>query len=132
MTRKDCLDAYQDYSRQASENARRLSFAAIAIIWVFKTEVGDGPVAVPAILLWSGLAVVLSLTFDLLQYIYGTAAWGIFHRRKELSNVPPGEQFKAPAWINRPTGIFFALKVVMVGLAYVFLLLFLMQLLLSG
>ena len=125
MKRKDCLEAYQDYSRQTSDNVRKLSFAAIAIIWVFKAQTQGGSVTISPILVWSGISVVIALVFDFIQYTYGTIAWGSFHRQKELSGVLPNGEFKAPVWINWPTNTFFTIKVLSVGVGYVLLLIFL-------
>jgi len=127
MTRKDCLDAYQDYSRQTSDNVRKLSFAAIAIIWVFKAQAPESSVTIPLILVWSGIFVVLALVFDFIQYAYGTLAWGTFHRQKELAGISAKKDFKAPPWINWPTNTFFTIKILSVGIGYSLLLVFLAQ-----
>jgi len=43
----------------------------------------DGIFLLPHLLKISLLMFVISLSFDLLQYIYQTATWGIFHRYYE-------------------------------------------------
>lgn len=124
MTRRDCLAAYQDYSRQASADVRHLGFAAIAVIWLFKTSTSAHSIVLPTLLLWAGGLIVASLLFDFLQYVAGTIVWGWFHRAKELKGLSLDEEFKAPAWINWTTNGLFIVKVSCTALGYVLLLVF--------
>jgi hypothetical protein len=132
MTRKDCLAAYQDFSAQTSENVRNLSFAAIAVIWVFRVEPSDGGFALSSPLLAAGTASVLALMLDFLQYAYATIAWGRFHRIKELEGASIDSEFSAPARINWPTLFLFWAKVASVAVAYGILLGFLVRRLLPA
>jgi hypothetical protein len=127
MKRRDCLAAYQDYSRQVSANVRQLGFAAIAVIWLFKVSTEDKAVALSTLLVWAGGLFVASLFFDFLHYLAGTITWGWFHRSKELAGVSQEEDFQAPLWINWTTTTLFVLKVSCTGLGYVLLLLFFWQ-----
>ena len=56
-----------------------------------------------------------------MQSLYATVAWGTLHRKKELGGTELDSDFKAPRRINWPTNLFFAVKVVALGAAYVFL-----------
>ncbi|MDA1312484.1 MAG: hypothetical protein O2968_04025 [Acidobacteria bacterium] len=135
MTRDDCLKAYRDFSGQTSDNVRRLCFAGIAIIWVFKAQAGtpgSTDLRIPSILLWSGICILVSLVLDFLQYLYGTIAWGMLHRLKEKAGTPMQTDFKAPAAINWPTNSFFLGKVLFVAVGYALILSFLGQLLLAA
>jgi hypothetical protein len=67
MKRRDCLAAYQDYSRQVSANVRQLGFAAIAVIWLFKFSTEEKAVALPALLAWGGGLFIAALFFDFLS-----------------------------------------------------------------
>jgi len=127
MKLKDALDNYYTYSGKASDVTRQLAFGAIAVVWIFKTE-RDGALRLPAALLWPAVCTVLALFFDSLQYLYATAAWGIFHRAQEQKlKRDPAKEFAAPRQINWPTLVCFWLKVPLVGAAYVFLVVFLFR-----
>lgn len=120
MKLADCLRAYEELTAKASEITRKLGFAGIAIIWVFKTEKGSNYV-VPTDLLLPGLLIVISLTLDYLQYVLGSFIWGCFHRYKEKVGTKDREEFDAPRQINWPANFFFLTKIATMILAYVLL-----------
>jgi hypothetical protein len=127
VNRKDCLEAYQDFSAQTSDNVRKLSFAGIGAIWVFRGQPETVSLGLPTMLVWSGFAIVLALLLDFLQYGYATVAWGALHRAKEKANLSLTEEFKAPAAINWPTITLFWFKVGCVAVGYAILLIFLIR-----
>src|SRR5262245_20433761 len=108
MTLKDAYDRYYNRSTKLSDVVRQLNFAGIAIIWLFRTGDKNGGIPFHNFLLWPLGFLIVSATCDLLQYVYASAAWGIFHRNKEkkLRNDSDAT-FRAPAVINRPTLFFF-------------------------
>lgn len=116
-------ESYQYYSGKASDVCRQLSLAALGIIWIFKTDQPGGVIRISHPLLWSAGCAVLALAFDLLQYIYGSIAWGLFNRNKELKlGLNEEADFGVPRGINWPTNGFFYLKLASVGACYGFLL----------
>lgn len=107
MKLKDAREAYYEYTKKASEVARSLAFGGIALIWVFKTDVGGIP-KVPDALLLPAALLATSLAFDLLQGVAGSVIWGVFHRLKEReSELGENPEIDAPGWINLPTLFFF-------------------------
>ena len=85
MTLKDAREAYYTYTGNVSELARQLSFAGIGVIWVFRSkEAPSGFVWDPS-LRWTATLFVAALALDLLQYVYASLAWGVFHRQKEIT-----------------------------------------------
>ena len=124
MKREDTRAAYYEFSGKLSDIVRQLSFAGIAIIWVFKVDQKTGT-SVPRELVLPALLLVASLASDALQYAYQTAAWGLFNRRLELRRVSEEDNFSAPPAINVPANILFWLKVVLLAAAYALLLMFL-------
>jgi hypothetical protein len=101
--------------------ARSLAWAGIALIWVFKTDGPTGPV-VPGELVTPGLYLAIGLALDLAQYVYGSLAWGAYHRWKEhWRRVSETEEFLAPRSINWPSNAFFWLKLLAIAFAYYFL-----------
>jgi hypothetical protein len=119
MKRADARAAYQDYSASTSEKVRQLAFAAIGVVWVFRPE---NTFQLPRTLLWAAIFAVSALALDFVHSLYGTVAWGVFHRRKEREGVSDETQFKAPRQINWPTNSLFGAKVVALAICYVFLL----------
>jgi len=120
MKLEDTRQAYYDATGKASDITRQLALAAIAIVWIFKIDQPKGAMAVPHALLWPSVLAIAALSFDLLQYVYRSAAWGIFNRYKELkTNLNEEAEFEAPTGLNWPSLAFFVLKLIAVGACYV-------------
>jgi hypothetical protein len=128
MKLKDSREAYNTYTGTTSEVCRQLSFAAIAVVWVFKIDQPGKPTAVPPALFWPALLAVFSLAFDLLQYLYASVAWGLFNRAKEKElSLSEDAEFDCPKQINWPTIGFFYLKLGCVIACYVLMLIYLFR-----
>ena len=125
---EDSRENYSYFSGKVSDIVRHFGFAGIALIWIFKVSV-DGKTYVPEPLIIPGIIIVAALMLDLLQYLSGTIAWGIFNRKKEnefnksdLTNEAIAQQFfQAPRYINWATIFFFWLKIPTMIAAYVFI-----------
>ena len=126
MKLQDCRDKYYKSTAKASELSRQLGFAAIAVIWIFKTE-ASGSMALPTGLLFAAALVVAGLAFDFLQYVSMSVVWGLYSRRKEKSKFPEDAELDLPPMINWPAIFFFWLKIVLICLAYVFIIGFLFR-----
>lgn len=120
ITLEEAREHYYSHSGSASEVARNLALAGLAVVWIFKVTVGavdkvpDDLVA-PAALFAAGLGL------DLLQYLFSAVLWGCFQRSREHFNnalrargarVP--ERFLAPRWINWPGLACWTLKLVLI------------------
>jgi len=123
MKVKDYKKDYQELSGKLSDNARKLAFAGIAIVWIFKQE-KEGTFILPGQLKLEMSMFVITLFFDLLQYIYQTIIWSIFHRSYEKKF---GEDYELTAskYLNWPAIVFFWLKVIALFVGYVLVLRFL-------
>lgn len=118
MKLKDIRETYYSYTAKASDISRQISFAGIAIIWIFKTDVND-KIALPDELICAAILLLISLSLDLFQYIYASAAWGIFHRVNEMRNgVDYEDEIVAPSSINWPTIVFFWGKLISLIFGY--------------
>jgi hypothetical protein len=122
MILSDYRDAYYELSGKASDVARQLAFAGIALIWIFH-ETGGKPIAIPHPLVWPAACFICGLAFDLLQYVSGALIWGAFHRHQEKRlGVDSKKTHSAPAWFNRPGILFFWGKLALVLAGYFLLL----------
>lgn len=110
MNIKEARDQYYRHSGSASEVNRKLCYAGVAAAWLFALRDGGGNYVLPFELLVSLLLFVSSLALDLMQYVFASSFWGVFHRKKELSGADPGDEFTAPRWINYPAISMFWLK----------------------
>ncbi|MCG7983492.1 MAG: hypothetical protein JAY90_12195 [Candidatus Thiodiazotropha lotti] len=118
MKIKAALDAYYDHSGAASLVARQVAFAGIAIIWIFKNEAVSS-LSLPQPLLYPAFFIIVSLVLDLSQYVYASAAWGIFHRRMEKQyGVDYEGEVYASTKINWPSNVFFWGKIVALVIGY--------------
>jgi len=111
-------DSYYTNTRNASTVSRQASFAGIALIWIFKTQDNEALI-LPNELLWPTLFFILSLTFDLLQYISGSAIWGKLNRIKELKyGTDYEDDIAISKYVNWPAIFFFWAKLIFVLIAY--------------
>lgn len=117
MKLQNVLDNYYFHSGKVSDIARQLAFAAIAVIWLFKAGNGTS-ISLPKELLQPLRLVVVFLALDLLQYIFATVVWGIFHRIKEREGTSNSSEFKAPRSINWLALACFWSKIVVLAYAY--------------
>lgn len=130
MKLKDARENYYTLSGKASDVARQLAFAGIAIIWVFKVDAGPGKLGVPESLYGAGLTLIVSLALDLLHYGIASALWGVFHRLQETKDDLTEEtEIVAPHWINWPAIGLFWTKIAVMMVAYVLILRYLAGLL---
>jgi hypothetical protein len=120
---KEARQAYYDFSATASELTRKLGFAGIAIIWVFRTDDPvTGATSLSDGLLRAGVLLAISLGLDLLHYFVAGSMWGIYSRHKERLLGPRSRiRFNSPRWINWPGIVLWVLKVVVLLAAYVLL-----------
>ena len=82
MKLSDCRETFYEFSGKLSDNARKLAFAGIAIVWIFKQ--GENSLyTIPDPLKAVMLMFVISLSLDLLHYIWQTIVWGRFYTYKE-------------------------------------------------
>lgn len=116
-------DAFDVYTGKVSDISRQLSFAGIAIIWIFKT----GDIYKPEKedwFLWPLGLFVLTLAIDLLQYITGSLTWLIYARikEKEQKKISGGidldKQYDPPDSLLWPLYFFFWLKTLTIIAGY--------------
>jgi hypothetical protein len=118
---------YYFFSGKTSEIVRQLALAGIAVIWIFHFNDNTKPV-VPRNLIVPIFLFAITLSLDLLQYVYATIAWGIFHRyneKKKVKKPQDNPNLLAPSWMNWPTLFFFTAKILAVFSAYFIILSFL-------
>ncbi len=113
---------YYEFSGKASDVARHLAFAGIAVIWIFRIEQEAG-IRIEPDLLFPLALLALSLAFDLLHYISATLVWGLFqwYQERKLENVLDDPDLDTPSYFKWPLNIFFVLKLITILLAYFFL-----------
>ncbi len=119
MKLSDYQKTYYEFSGKTSDIARHLAFAGIALIWIFKT--GAAPAhKIPQELHIPTILLALTLAFDLLQYVAGTAIWGIFqwYQERKLENIKDDPELTTPSWFKSPQLFFFCLKVITILWAY--------------
>jgi hypothetical protein len=120
MKLQDYRETYYEFSSTASEVARKLSFAGIALIWLFKIESLPIPKIPHELILPTGL-LALSLSFDLLQYILASAIWGIFqwYQEKKLKSISDNPDLAAPSILKLPQFFLFWSKLFLAMAAYI-------------
>jgi hypothetical protein len=133
MKLEEAKTTFYQASALLSENARKLCFAGIAIVWIFKVGNKDsGGIAFSRDLLCPLGAFVLGLTFDVLQYLYKSTVWWIYFEVKHRSGVADDDEVDPPGILNAPTTVFFYTKVVCCGTGFYWLLLYILHALRAG
>lgn len=128
----DYLDTYRRLSGKASDVSRNLSFAGIALIWIFKCDSQNGPV-IPRGLLFPLILFAASLFCDLMQYCLGAVIWGSFFKYQEKAKyrkygkkaVESDPDVDSPKYFPLPQEILFSLKLLFVLWSYALLVTFL-------
>lgn len=120
------FSAYEDFSKQASENARKLALVGLAFTLllggVAKEDFGgDNAVDLEGSLIVAGVVLILALLLDIVQYIYGAAAFQVWSREEEKrlrrnDDALPADGF--PARVNLPTTWLFWAKTLLVAVGY--------------
>jgi len=126
----DYKKVYENASGKLSDINRYIAFAGIGLIWIFtKTETSQ---IVPRELTFPAILLVVSLAFDMLQYAYKTIAWYIVFRCKEKEIEK--KKINREEWssehstrLNIVTWTCFWIKIILVFLAYIFILKFLIR-----
>jgi hypothetical protein len=128
MKLQDCRKAETDSATKASDIARNLAFAGIALVWVFKYD-SAGQTVVPKGLVWPTIFIVIALSIDLFHYVFKSIYWGWLTKKKEEELViNPGEieehfdeerEFTHPRWYIKVTDCCFYCKIGSVAVAYI-------------
>ncbi len=124
MKLNDILETFYTFSGKTSDITRHLSFAGIAIIWIFRSNIPHEPLISKDLLLPS-FFLVIALSCDLLQYLSGTIIWYFYHRKKEKEGLSNKKNIIPSIWLNKPIFVFFTLKIICVITGYIMIIIFL-------
>ena len=122
---------YEGFTEKASNCARKLAFAGIALIWIYKIEVKSVP-KIPQELVFPLILLALTLALDLLQYIMASFVWWAFYCYKERKLYKEGKlddpsadpEFDAPAWMPWLQDVLFIFKLCTIISAYLLIILY--------
>lgn len=118
MKLEEAKQAFYDASGTLSENVRKLAFAGIAIIWIFRVGNTAANLAFPPSLLWPLIAFIIALIVDVAQYLYKSTTWWLYYAWKHKQGIRDDGDVNPPGVINFFTGVFFYVKVACVTYAY--------------
>jgi hypothetical protein len=115
-------EAAREYTKLASEIVRQLSLAGIGIIWLFKNSDGSDKLFDP-ILIVPLLLLAFALFCDLIQYIIGGIIWRSFTKNNQhLKTIQnPDPEIDIPDSKSTPTYLFYAMKIIAMFIAYIFI-----------
>lgn len=86
MELKKARDSYDYFSSKASDVSRQLSFAGIAVVWLFAINEGEH-IELPVTLIVALIFFVVSLSCDLLHFAWGSFIWGKYARSHEKREI---------------------------------------------
>jgi len=121
MKNSDLWIQYSGFTKDLSDNIRKLAFASVAISWLFKSQEND----FPYIILYSIGAIVIFFFFDILQYLSGALVIKFWteYKEKEFQNntgTIEGDYLK-PKWLDYPPFFCWVLKCIALLMSYWFL-----------
>lgn len=124
------LDEFGEAAKSASEIARNLGLGAVGAVWIFKNP-DTAQKLLPTVLVWALLLAVVSLSTDLLHYVFKSVALYVFFKEKERLydggklTKKEVEDLHAPPYIERVTWTLYGVKILAVIGAYALILQFL-------
>src|SRR5437867_3624221 len=119
MNLEEAKTTFYDATETLSENVRKLSFAGIAVVWIFKVadKEAAGIMFSRELLLPLG-AFVATLALDLAQYLYKSTAWWLYYVIKHYLGVADEAKVEPPGILNAPTFVLFYAKVICCSFAF--------------
>jgi hypothetical protein len=109
ITLADVWSYYDGYNKAVSEIARKMAYAGVALIWVFRVTDKVGT-HIPRELFVAGFCLASCLLLDFLQQCVGSEVYKRFGDYKQ-ARVSADEKFLQPFWLLWPTDALFWLKV---------------------
>ncbi len=113
MTGRELWAQYQSYTRDVTENGRKLGFAAAAICWFFKDP---GRVAFPIFILWSLGLLVIYFGCDVLHPFWASLRVKRFTETEEERLYKATQSIEGdiekPRWVDKPAFVLYCLKVI--------------------
>lgn len=125
LTVEEIKEAYYSLTGKASDIVRQLGLAGIALIWVFKTDLGQGKWQVPKDLILPSILIFIALAMDLLQYLVGSGVWLSVLYTNNKENQKDTDVIEVHRTITRPMEVLFWLKSAVMITAYVIILVYL-------
>ncbi|WP_106832238.1 hypothetical protein [Parabacteroides pacaensis] len=120
MKLSEIRKAYEDLSGKLSDVNRQLAFAGIGIIWIFKIS-DSNSTSIPNELYTPLLALIISLSIDLLQYLIQTFTWYFYYLYKQKQGYREEEETNEPEYFNCIPWLFLLFKVVALITAYIYM-----------
>lgn len=114
---------YEDFSGKASDVVRQLSFAGIAVIWIFKVQ-SNGSLKIPDSLLTPLMLFCISLALDLLQYFLGYLIWYAYFKYNEIKGASEDQEIKHHEILPVPLHFCMFAKIICTIIAYYILIVF--------
>ena len=105
----------QNATGKASDVARQLAFAGLAVVWIMREASGNpigSELVAPLVLL------VASLSLDLLQYVWCSFIWTMFYNYHFEKHKSDKAEVDIPDWTNWPSYLFFWLKILALTLGW--------------
>jgi hypothetical protein len=115
----DVRRAKDEYTAKASDMARQLAFAGIAVIWLLKS--GTTVDTIPGSVIPALGFFALTLACDVLHYSASSVVWIRYLKLLEKKNTAEKAQFNPPHWINWPGYTFFVAKLSAVFIGWLLL-----------
>jgi hypothetical protein len=120
------------FTKAVSDLIRQLAFAGIAIIWIFKISANPNdklivnqPHLIPNELLLPLFFLVMTLVFELLQFLIPAIIYTLYFREEEKkNNNNTTVNVTAPIWYTYPGYTFWGLKIISLVTGYYFILTF--------
>lgn len=123
-TRKEAAEKKKELSSQISTLIRTLSLSTLAIAWLFLSGNDNagklaGKIGTSHLLFIAG-ACVVSILFDLVQYIAGYLSVAADYKKAKASSEPD-KVIYSDSWRSRLRTFSFCIKIILAGVAAIYL-----------
>jgi hypothetical protein len=121
MTGKELWGSYQQYTRDITEQGRKLGFGGVAICWIFKRVDFTFPLVIYLALIFF----VCYFIADILHYFSAALTLKFFTERQEAKLFKATGSIEGdipkPRWVDWPAFAFFIIKCVLLIAGFVFI-----------
>jgi len=126
MKIKTYIEEANYFSGKASEINRSLTYAGIAIIWIFNNS-KNGVIDLPYSLYLPLLLFISSIVIDLLQYVLAYLLWSQYLNNKENRDKSEEDDVREIEWQSVLVDLIWGIKLVVNVIGFVLLLIFLIK-----
>jgi len=127
------LKQYREVTKTTSEIVRTLSLTGVVVVWTFRNSTENQKLFAD-LLIKALLFIIISVTLDLMQYIFMSISLKLFHKKNEIKlqnneiKSEEADELEYPRTLSAIPTIIFYLKILSMFIGYFFIYKYIIQL----